>query len=49
MVRASSGWLSFFVRRIWADVAFWADLRARVRGARGTSRLMMLFAADCTV
>lgn len=49
MVRASSGMLSFFVRRIWADVAFNADLRARLSGPSGTSRLMTLLAADWTV
>ena len=46
IVRASNGMLSFLVRRIWADVALWADLRARVRDVRGTSRLMTLPAAD---
>ena len=48
MVRASTGMLSFFVRRIWADVAFRADLRARLSETSGTSRLMTLLAADCT-
>jgi hypothetical protein len=48
MVRASIGILSFFVRRIWADVAFRADLRARLSEVSGTSRLMTLLAADCT-
>lgn len=49
MVRASNGMLSFLVRRIWADEAFKADLRARLRDVSGTSRLMTLFAADWTV
>jgi hypothetical protein len=48
MVRASTGMLSFFVRRIWAEVAFKAVLRARLSEASGTSRLMTLLAADCT-
>jgi hypothetical protein len=48
IVRASIGMLSFFVRRIWADVAFRADLRARLSEESGTSRLMTLLAADCT-
>jgi len=39
--------LSFFVRRIDADVAWRADLRARRRGLRGTSRFITLEAADC--
>jgi hypothetical protein len=43
------GMLSFFVRRIWADVAFKADLSARLRDVSGTSRLMTLFAADWTL
>jgi hypothetical protein len=47
-VRASTGMLSFFVRRIWAEVAFKAVLRARLSEASGTSRLMTLLAADCT-
>lgn len=46
IVRASIGRFSFFVRRIWADVAFVAVLRARLSGTSGTSRLMTLFAAD---
>jgi hypothetical protein len=45
-VRASTGRLSFLVRRIWADVALKADLRARFSDASGTSRLMTLSAAD---
>jgi hypothetical protein len=48
IVRASIGMLSFFVRRIWADVAFRADLRARFSEVSGTSRFMTLLAADCT-
>ena len=44
MVRERRGTLSFLVRRRDADVAFWAERRARWRGARGTSRLMVLFA-----
>ena len=48
IVRASIGMLSFFVRRICADVAFRADLRARLSEESGTSRLMTLLAADCT-
>lgn len=48
MVRASKGILSFLVSRIWAEVAFSADLRARFSGPRGTSRLMTLLAADWT-
>jgi len=48
-VRASMGRLSFLVRRIWADVALRADLRARFSDVSGTSRLMTLFAADCTL
>jgi hypothetical protein len=49
MVSASMGMLSFFVKRIWADVAFSADLRARKSEGSGTSRLMTLFAADWTL
>ena len=49
IVRARRGTLSFFVKRIWADVALRADLRARLSDVRGTSRLMTLLAADCTV
>ena len=45
MVRERRGTLSFLVRRRDAEVAFWAERRARWRGARGTSRLMVLFAA----
>ena len=46
MVRARTGMLSFFVRRIWADEAFKAVFRARLRELRGTSRFITLFAAD---
>jgi hypothetical protein len=46
MVRHRSGIPSFFVRRMEADVALSADLSARWRGASGTSRLIVLFAAD---
>jgi hypothetical protein len=49
MVRASMGRLSFLVRRIWAEVALSADLRARFNDVSGTSRLMTLSAADCTL
>jgi hypothetical protein len=49
MVRASTGMLSFLVRRIEADVAFRADLSARLSDVSGTSRLMTLFAADWTL
>jgi hypothetical protein len=47
IVSESSGMLSFFVRRMDADVAWKADLRARRRGLRGTSRFITLEAADC--
>lgn len=43
IVMTSHGAPSFFVRRIEAEVAFEADLRARSRGWRGTSRFMVLF------
>jgi hypothetical protein len=46
MVRQRSGIPSFFVSRMEAEVAPSPDLRARCRGASGTSRLMVLFAAD---
>lgn len=42
IVRERTGTPSFFVRRIEADVAFIADLSARWRGRRGSSRLMVL-------
>ena len=42
MVRTRRGWLSFLVRRMEEVVADWADFRARWRGARGTSRFMVL-------
>ena len=42
MVRERRGVLPCFVRRREEEKAFWADLRARWRGARGTSRLMVL-------
>jgi hypothetical protein len=46
MVRQRTGVLSRFVRRSEAEVALVADLRARWRGCRGTSRFMMLSARD---
>lgn len=49
MVNARTGRLSFFVSRIWADVAFAADLRARLSEVSGTSRFMTLLAADWTL
>ena len=49
MVRARIGMLSFLVRRICAEVALSADLRARLSGPSGTSRLMTLLAADWIV
>ncbi len=47
IVRDRRGMLSFFVRRMDADVAWRADLRARRRGLRGTSRFITFEAADC--
>lgn len=44
-VRERMGMPSFFVRRREADVAFVADLSARLRGTMGSSRLMVLFSA----
>jgi hypothetical protein len=41
--------LSFFVRRICAEVALSADLSARLSDVSGTSRLMTLLAADWTL
>ena len=50
MVRESRGTPSFLVRRMEAEMALVADLRARVSGASGTSRFMVLFpAADWIV
>ena len=49
IVRARTGRLSFLVRRIFAEVALTADLRARLRATKGTSRFMTLFAADWTL
>lgn len=46
MVNASNGMPSFFVSRMDADVAERAVFKARWRVFRGTSRLMMLLAAD---
>jgi hypothetical protein len=46
IVRHKIGVLSRLVRRRDALVALVADLRARYRGARGTSRLMVLDATD---
>lgn len=43
MVMQRLGMLSFFVRRIDAVVAWYAERRARRRGCRGTSRFMVLF------
>lgn len=45
IVRERTGIPSFLVRRIEADVAFMADLRARYSGGRGSSRLMVLLSA----
>ena len=45
IVKDKTGTLSRFVRRIEADDAFIADLRARWRGGRGSSRLMVLSSA----
>jgi len=45
MVMQREGALSFLVRRMEADVAFEAERRARRRGWRGTSRLMVLWSA----
>lgn len=45
IVRESTGAPSFLVRRIEADDAFRADLRARLRGGRGSSRLIVLLGA----
>ncbi len=42
MVRERRGRLSFLVRRREADVAEDAERRARWRGARGSSRFMVL-------
>jgi hypothetical protein len=49
IVRQRKGAPSFFVRRIEAEVAFWADLRARWSDWRGTSRFMTFSAADWIV
>lgn len=46
IVSERSGMLSFFVRRMEEDVAWRADLSARRRGLRGTSRFITLDAAD---
>ena len=45
MVRERTGMPSFLVRRMEADVALIADFRARWRGGRGSSRLIVLFGA----
>jgi hypothetical protein len=45
IVRERTGMPSFFVSRIDAEVALIADFRARWRGGRGSSRLMVLFGA----
>ncbi len=45
MVKERTGMPSFFVSRKEADDAFIADFRARCRGRRGSSRLMVLFSA----
>lgn len=45
MVRERRGMFSFFVSRIEAWEAFWADLRARWSGASGISRLIVLESA----
>lgn len=42
MVKASNGTLPFLVNRRDADVAEYADLRARSNGGIGTSRLIVL-------
>lgn len=44
-VRERMGIPSFLVRRREADVAFAADLRARLRGTMGSSRLIVSFSA----
>jgi hypothetical protein len=49
MVRQRKGIPSFFVRRMEAEVALRADLRARWREGSGTSRFITLSAADCIV
>jgi hypothetical protein len=49
MVRQRKGAPTFLVRRIEAEVALRADLRARWRDWRGTSRFMALPAADWMV
>jgi hypothetical protein len=45
IVRERTGAPSFLVRRMDADDALIADLRARLRGGRGSSRLIVLFGA----
>ena len=45
IVRERTGAPSFFVSRIEAEVALMADFRARWRGGRGSSRLIVLFGA----
>lgn len=45
IVRERTGCPSFFVRRMEAEEAFRADLRARFRGRRGSSRLIVLWSA----
>jgi hypothetical protein len=45
IVRDRIGIPSFFVSRIEADVAFIADFKARWRGGRGSSRLIVLLSA----
>lgn len=50
IVRERTGTPSFLVRRIEAEEALMADLRARWRGGRGSSRLIVfLGAADWMV
>lgn len=45
MVKERTGMPSFFVSRREADDAFMADFRARCKGTRGSSRLIVLFSA----
>ena len=44
-VRLRRGVSSFFVSRMEALLAFWADFKARWRAVRGTSRFIVLLAA----
>lgn len=43
IVRESRGMLSFFVRRMDAEIALRAERRARWRGPRGIRRFIVLF------